>query len=213
MALSDIYMIQDFQSFTDTGEQILNNYFYRRLGTGGSAADLLEGFAAGDHLLEVVAGMQVDNVVHVERRCLNLGNLTDFATDTVNVTGADTSGDMLPLHDAINFTLKVDTRAVRPGSHRISGIPEGASTNGLVVSSGYIDLINLVVSQMSAIIVSSDDSYTPIVVKRVRLEPDADHPRVRYRLPEDDGELVFGNVTAAAVNLLVSHQVSRGNGR
>jgi len=213
MALVDIFMLTFFQVYLPTGESILNNFFFRRAAATGTAADLIDAVNNATDLIGKWQDCQTNNMKGVLLKAINLGLLTDFREEAYAFAGGAVYGGDMPIHDAINFTLRVDTRAVRPGSKRLAGLGEDAVVNGVVTDAGYIAALEALRLELETPQVGALDTYLPIVVKRVLRPPDVDHEHERYTLPETDGELVIGNVTSALVNLRVSHQTSRGNGR
>lgn len=213
MPIADVYMLQMFQTNGAGGEMLLNNFFYERQTAGGSAADLIVAFQNAGLLWDEWKTAQLSQIKHTRRTAICLGSLTDFADSIEADAGVGATGEMLPIHDAVNFTLRLDTRAVRPGSKRLSGLSEAHQSGGIVTDATYIGYLNDIVAGLSATLTGDDDSYKPVVVKRIYEAPDLTHPRARYRLPETTGELVLGHVTGALVNLRISHQTSRGNGR
>lgn len=213
MALNNFWMATLTQNYGASVEPFLNNFFFTSVDVGAGAADLYEAFAAEDSLHEKILGIQNANMHSRNLRVINLGSLTDFFDNPLSGDGAVTAGEMLPPHDVVNFTLKLNTRAVKPGSKRFSGLSESMVASGAITDSGLILAIGTLEIALADVIAGDTTLYTPVVVKRVRIEPDEDHPAVSYRLPETDEELQYGLVTAALVSLKVSHQVSRGNGR
>ena len=120
---------------------------------------------------------------------------------------------MLPLHDAITFALRRNTRVVRPGSKRYSGIPSTKTLAGTVNDATYITALNALRVALYTPLVDVDTvSYTPVIVKRIK-ETDTETGKVTYRMPDDVSELEYGVIVGALVNLRVSNQVSRFNGR
>jgi len=213
MAVGDVYIATLTQKNGQTGERANNMFAYLALDEGCTAVKLAGEFESGTNLVDKINDLQTGICQNVGVRVINLFDLTDFTDEPVSGTGAN-GGDGLPMHSALNFTLKVGTRAVRPGSKRVSFIPESAQVHGLVNDGDYIGLIDILRAQLAATITDTDaDEYQPIVVKRILRPADATHDAPYYTLPYTLAELVYGAVTAAVVNLRVSHQVSRGNGR
>lgn len=203
-------MVRDFQTYE--GEEILNVYFFQDLLLASIAQNVVESFESG--FLPKVVGIQTSNVVHVKLDAVNLADPANFYEKVISSAGTTTS-DPLPAHDAVNYSLRINSRALRPGSKRYCGIAEEYTTKNLVTNSGYIALLETLRGQQSDILLSGIlETFQPIVVKRVKyLPPGHEAPDYAYRLPETEEEFVFGNVVDALLNLKVSHQVSRGNGR
>lgn len=210
MALSDCYMLRDVQTFN--GEKVLNVYFYQDLLLAATAETLVDAWVAG--VQPKVLDIQDVIVRHILVDAVNLAdpaNFFEFAQDV----GGEYDGDALPPHCAVSYGLRLNSRALRPGSKRYTGIPEAVQVNGTITNSTYITQMEALRVQQSDILLSGVlSTFQPIVVKRVPYTPEGSpEGHIAYRLPEDDGEFVFGNVIEALTTTHVSHQVSRGNGR
>jgi len=203
-------MLRDIQEFNN--ELILNVYFYQDLLLASTAQNVVESWIAD--VLPKVETLQVDTLTHKLVDAVNLADPSNFYEIDVDETGGSTA-DGLPPHSAVGYGLRLNSRALRPGSKRYAGIPETSQVDGFLTDETYLGYVETVRIQQSAILLSGVlQTFQPIVVKRVRYAvPGTDPVRYAYRLPEDDGEFVFGNVITALTNLRVSHQVSRGNGR
>lgn len=209
MPINEVWQIN--HEGTLMGERVMNVYHYRLESGTGSALDLSQAFT--DEIQPLLLPWTANNMVWDTIRVINLGDLTDFAIGTVSAAGASVS-NMLPAECAVNLTLRLDTRAVRPGSKRYSAIPVDATTDGLVSDASTITDINaLAVALASPIAYDTEPQavYHPIVVKRVAYVNSNGNDS--YRLPATTLELVFGNVTGVLVNLDISHQDTRDNGR
>lgn len=213
MALADIYQLTLTQRYGTVGEELNMVFFYNKNGSGETAADLAEAFKQSGGVLDAINLIQSSAVNNVRTRTINLGDLGDF--DESAATGVGGQGpDCLPEHSAFGMTLKLDTRAIHPGSKRIPGVSESVQTQGLITDATEITNLNVLAALLAADIEGADTAiYRPIVVKRVPRHDDGPPVRDWYSLPETDGEVVTGHVVFVLVNLKVSHQVSRGNGR
>jgi len=213
MALSDIYELTLAQLYGAGGERLLTKWYYQKAGSGESASDLAEHFFGTGSMLARLNAFQSTKIVNETVRVINLGDLADFADVTLTGGGA-LATDAAPAFCAVGFTLKLDTRAVRPGSKRIPGVSEADQADGIIVNAGVITDINLAAVQMAEDIAGdSAELYRPVVLKRVHIVEAGPPARDFYRLPETDEELVAARVIVALVNMKVTHQVSRGNGR
>lgn len=205
MALSDVFKCTDYQRLP-SGEQILNTYFYQRLDPAGDAPDLLAAFVSD--VGDAVKAVQSVALVHYLWRVESLGDLADF--DEFSVAGdiGDFSPGVRNEWDAYAFTLRPSTRAVRPGSKRIGGVPEADTnyTNGVITGADHLILLQALRVQLGALLEGALSQYQPVIVKRV-LDGGS------YRLPETDLELVSVPVAQVLFNTKISHQVSRGNNR
>lgn len=205
MALSDIYMLTDTQKFSQGGEAV-NVWFYQRLDPAGTAADLLGAFE--EDMIPKMTAFQCNNVAHSDLQCINLGDLEDFAASSPVAVGG-ISSDMLPKFNALNFTLRGNSRAVRPGSKRIAGLAEDGVADGVVTDGTIIGHINTLASQMTTNIEDTAglSAYQHVIIKRVEYTTPGGN--TAWRLPQTGAELVVVPVTAVLVNLTLTSQVSR----
>lgn len=210
MAIADVYMLRNFQRYQN--EDLLNVYFYQDVIVGNNAEDLVEGWKL-DVLPKIVA-CQTAAITHRLVDAVCLGDPSNFFESALTSTG-ELGGDTLPAHNAVNFSLRINSRALRPGSRRLCGIQEEATTLNFITGAGLIGVLNtLRAKYKSKVLVGIIEAYQPIVVKRVPYEiVDVDGTHTAYRLPENDEELVTGDIVECLLNTKISHQVSRGNGR
>lgn len=213
MAVGDVLKLTLTEKWDTGGEKMLNNFYYLVNNAGATAIAFITAWESA--VLPSIRAIQ-HSIVKVDSvRCINLFDLGDFADfNFVGAGTASSTGDVLPMFNAMNISLKLNTRAVRPGSKRFSGIPDDQTTANVVVGSTYITALNTLRDKLVANIpvVSEPGAVTPIVVKRIPVAATTttkDH----YRDPETPEELVYGTIVAGLWNLRVSHQVSRGNGR
>lgn len=204
MAVGDIYMLKDKHRAT-WGTEFLNTYFY--IGSGdGLALNLAQAFA--DEIVADIADLQQTDITHYELEALSLFDPTDFGVVAIDVDGTQTTETSAPF-TAINFSLRLPTRAIKAGSKRIGPVPEDVVVNGVVTDSAYITLLQSVVADLDNQISPTGEpskTFDPVVVKRI---VEGTPPNVSYRLPTSFGEAVYAPVIAALVNLNVSHQVTR----
>lgn len=210
MALSDCYVLRDIQTYDN--EVIENVYFYQDLLLASTAQNVVEAWVLG--VLPKVKDIQTAKIQHTIVDCVNMADNENFFEQRIEESG-NFSVATLPAHDAIAFGLRLNTRAVRPGSKRICGLGETYTTDNLITDSTFLTRVEAYRAQLSDILLSGVlETFQPIVVGRVRYNPDPeDLTHFAYRLPETDEEFRFGNITEALFNNRVSHQVSRGNGR
>lgn len=213
MALSDVYMATLVQRWGAGGERMLNNFFFEATGTGGSASEVSGLFTGGTGLISKIHPIQCDIVKDELLRVINLGSLTDFIETPLTGVGGITNGLAHPAYVALNYTLRLDTRAVRPGSKRFAGVPENWDEAGVINSAPALTTIDDLRTALGVATEITGTTYTPVVVKRVLHPADETHENPWYALPASDEELVLGHVSGVLVNLHLSHQVSRGNGR
>jgi hypothetical protein len=208
MPLNKIYMLDHIQSFNN--EPIHNIYFLESL-DAGDAVDAVSAFTGS--LLTKVRNLQCEQILTTGLRCTNLGSPTDWNEVALSLTGTLTGHEMLPVFNALGYTLKPTNRTIRPGSKRIAGVPETCQVDGTITEGSYITAMETLRAAFGALLTSEDAStFTLVVVKRVKeAVPDTDPVEYTYRLPETDDELVFAPLGAVKTSTKVKHQVSRGN--
>jgi hypothetical protein len=205
--LTKIYQLNHKQDVN--GEELLNIYFFRNLGTGTDAHDLSDAFISD--LQPLILDLQVPNVVTTEIKAFSLGNFADFWVEPENEAGTADPTDPLPIFNAINYTLRPTTREIRPGSKRIAGIPESVTTFNNITFAAYLTSMEALRVAFGTPIGTDPDFFELVVVKRIKYEvPDSDPVRFAYRLPETDEEAVVANLGAVLTTPRISHQVSRG---
>lgn len=205
MALADVYQLVLTQTFA--GKELNNVFFFNRSDGAGGAGVLCAAFDSD--YLPVINAMQSTGILNQQIFAFSLGNLSDFSTLPISGTG-DLSGQALPPQDAISFSFKLNTRAIRPGGKRIAGIPESAQSGGQIEDAGYLDAIEDVRILLGTDLVGGGTTYQPVVVKRVKTAiPGTTPTEYTYRLPEDDDDLVLGGIVAVLTSDLVKSQVSR----
>jgi len=204
MALGDIYAVKDFHRAAYATE-FLNVYFYQGIGTG-LAAGLADAYVSA--ILPLILPLQPIDITHYKIDVASLFDLSDFSTLTISEVGTVAVETSAP-YTAVNFALRLPTRAIRPGSKRIGPVPETATQNGVITLASYLTSLEALRAELDDIISDPDDllaTYSPVVVKRIKFIEDG---KVKYRLPTTSAEAVFANVIGATLNVLTSHQVSR----
>lgn len=205
MGASDLYMLTD--RGTLRGQEIINVWFYRQNITIGSspAEALVDGYLA--ELLPVICAFQPADVLHTEVEAQNLFNPSDKHVRGISEPGAyglDPSSNF----DAIGYALSQDNGAVKNGAKRFAGVADAAEEEGVITSVGYLALLAALAAVIpEPLAVGLTDVFFPVIVKRV-LEGVG-----QYRLPETLSEAVYGSVTDAVFNPLVTTQNSRKIGR
>lgn len=207
MSLNTIYQLRHVQQFGTGGKMLENVYFFNHTAGLGVAIDLAQDFQ--NIMLPLVHALQSNVVVDKSIDVINLGNLGDFYSTPV-IDSGDHDAQSLPPYAAVGFTQKLDTRAVRKGSKRISGVPEFAQSNGVITDGGYITAMNNLRAQLQIAMTSVSDTWLPVVLKRVKTAVEGTVPQqYKYRLPRTDGELVVGNVVTCLTSPALTHQTSR----
>lgn len=210
MALEDIYVLDMKQSFNN--EPIHNIFTFERLGEG-TAVELINAFQAD--IYPAISAVQCEQITTDFIKAYSLGNLGDLSEETVSDEGNIEGADMLPVFNAVNFSLKPTGRAVRPGSKRFAGIPESVVTDGQITDSAYIAGLNGIRTAFGLeISVDETNFWRMVIVKRIKYLPEDNPPdKFAYRFPEEGDPLVYAPLRNVTLNLKVSHQTSRGNGR
>lgn len=207
VALNTIYQLRHFQQLD--GQDIENIYFYRHAAGTGVATDLALDFEA--NVLPLVRALQVSQVTDVGIQAYNLGDLGDFVN--LPVVGGGTYGSVpyKPSFVAVGFSMKVNTRAVRQGSKRISGVPTEVANGDTITSSGYIAAMEALRLQLGTNLTGGGDTFTPIVVKRVKtLVAGTTPPKYKYNLPVPPAtDATVGDVVAVLTSNDLTSQVSR----
>lgn len=206
MALDNLFVLDFCQVFVSKD---IHNIFTYEGEVGGTAANLADAFI--EDVVPDINAFQMDEIKNVSVTVTNLGDLGDNSFMTVAGAGALTDGDMLPLFNAVNFTLKTANRAVRPGSKRFSGLSEASQAGGRINSPDVIALLETMRGTLIAPIeAEAGFSFNPVVIKRVKyVVPDSDPVRYAYRFPEIGETPVYSILGGVLVNLDVSHQTSR----
>lgn len=213
MALSDVFMATFEQHVSGSAEQLLNMFFYRKNTGLGTAQDLWETLTDDGNLIDLINNCQVTQVVNSNLKVINLGDLEDFY-DVGVPNGGVLESEMLPIFNAMSFTLKLSTRAVKPGRKSFSGLGESFQANGVITFGdvlGNMEVLRIALAAVTGVTGGID--YQPVVIKRVLRAADETHPNPRYTLPITDEELVVADVVAAVFSTRIKHQTSRGNGR
>lgn len=194
------------------GEEMRNVFFYRKLAAGTNALQFNTLFDA--QVIPDIVTLTTSNIFYDRLFTVNMGVPTDFHEFVLGDTGGAVEAS-LPMHTAINYTLKLNTREIRPGSKRFSGIPEAATNFNIVNNAGYLAFVETLRLQLGADLTDAGNpAWKPVVVKRIPYNPGGGGPPfTSYRLPAAGDPLVVGDVVTVLFNARISHQVSRGNGR
>lgn len=207
MPLNTIYQVRARQTFDIGGKELETVWFFDHTAGSGTAADLAVAFGAARG--DLMNAFQTELIKNLSIDIINLGNPGDFVSLPWLGTGA-LAQDTLPPFNAVGFTMKVNTRAVRKGSKRVSGLAETDVTNGEITGTTTLANIELLRIAMAQEIVDASDTWLPVVVKRIKeAVPGTTPTRYTYRLPTTGDPLVTGEVVVALTNPNVAHQVSR----
>ena len=210
MALDGIMVVKLYQEFAN--EQLLNVFTFQA-DAGMTAVDVRTAFQSD--LLTPIRGAQCAQLLSKRIVTQNLGDLGDNDDHDISLGGSIGGDQMLPVFNAINYTLRPASRVVRPGSKRFAGVSENAQVDGTVTDTGWLTAIEAVRVALDTPISVDDTLFaTPIIVKRVKYHPTGSpEGHFAYRFPETDEELVFSLLSGVKSNTRISHQVSRGNSR
>lgn len=207
MPLNKVYQVRARQHWGGSNKPFESVFFFEHTAGEGNWGDLAEVF--GTTIGAKINDLQTTTVHNDSIDVINLGDPVDFGFALWAGLGAyDESA--LPPYAAIGFTFKLNTRAVRHGGKRISGIPESVADNGKIVDAAYRakrELLRLVMQQE---LVDADNTWLPVVVKRIRTPVAGTVPQqYKYALPKSGDPLVLGEVVAVLTSDDLSHQVSR----
>lgn len=201
-----IFEVVDVQD--NNGQEMLNVYFYRRdslVAEGTPEAQLLaEEFST--NVVPPVTNIQNETITHTAVRVRNLFDPTDAYEYLISVPGVYNHVDEMSTYQAINFTLAHDNPAIKKGRKAFGGFEESHAADGIVAGAGFIDnLLDVAIAILDPLPSGIIDTFFPVIVGRIL---DAGN----YRLPEDVGEAIFGGLTSATFNPLVTTQNSRKMG-
>lgn len=206
-AINDVYQIVDTSVMN--GQKVLNVYFYRVQSTtlGANAADVVSAFIAT--VLPAVVNFQSSSVVHTSIVATNLYDETDAHEELISTPGV-ADGDPVGTFEAVPFRLVGDNAAVRAGAKRYAGVTEEDQVDGVITDGGVLTILNTLADVLAGAVnygLIDAGILIPVIMARILVSQGV------YRLPANQGEAVFSNVTDALFSPLVSSQVSRKIGR
>lgn len=207
MALDTIYQVRARQTWGVGGKELETVWFYDRTAGVGNAADMAENW--GTSIGALMNDLQCSVVRNYSIDVINLGDLGDFAS-VPWIGGGLGVEQSHPPFVSVGYTMKVNTRAVRKGSKRISGIPESADTDGVITAAPYKAAMESLRIAMQQEIVDESNTWLPVVVKRIKEPVVGTVPQqYTYRLPTVGDPLVLGEVVVVLTSFNLTHQVSR----
>jgi hypothetical protein len=215
MANGDIYELTHNSIFG--GQDVDNVYYYLQddnFPVGVSEAQIAAGVATRFYATVATAlkACLTGDVAFQSIYVRNLFDPTSFHTEYVTDVGTHqiASGDTLPPHDAVNITFSTANQQIGPGSKRLSGIAEGAQTDGIITSvsllAAYAAYAASATGVMGVLLSGVTVNFLPIIVKRINI---SDAGVIKYRLPQDANEAQFAQLDLFAVNPVISTQRSR----
>lgn len=166
MALNDVYLVRDIQSYI--GSLTLNTYFYRLTTVGTNpipAAALNAGFQSG-----IVANrvpIQANALLNTGVEVINLRDLADYSLDnTVSPATGSIASQGTPPFVALSFRAARANPGQRYAFKRIGGLTE-TLVEGNIVNSGFTAAVNAFAAALGATIPGADGSlWTPVQVQR-----------------------------------------------
>jgi hypothetical protein len=208
VATTGLYQLNHKQTYL--GEDIENVYFFRREDAGTDHVDLIDAFIAD--VLPAVQALQAPQIITASIKAQSLGNLSDFGEQIVNTPGTYDPSEILPIFNAIGYTFRSANRGVRPGSKRITGIPETVQAGGIVTLSVYLTRMEACRVAMDSVIGTSPGFFTPIIVKRIKTAVPGTTPvKYKYTLPAVGDDATIATFLGVFTSPIITHQVSRGN--
>lgn len=202
MAFGDVYELIDVQELA--GQEVLNVYFYRQnnLAVTVTADDLIDSYVG--QVLPELAATQTDNILHTSIRARNLYTPADSAVQAISVSGDRAVGDYVSTFNAIGYRLDQDNGSVKDGAKRFAGYHESDTADGVITDPAMVALLTTLAAALTGTLdFGILATWLPIIVKRILVSPGV------YRLPDNAGETVYGSITDAVFNPLVTSQVSR----
>jgi len=194
MTLASTYVLRHIQNCQN--QEIENVYFFNHSVGDGLSTDLALDFEG--QWLNAILDLQTNAMVTTGIAVYNMADLSDFANLPLNSTGRRGLVEQLPTFAAVGYTFKLNTRAVRPGSKRIAGIPESVTSLNQIIDVDYLGFMEALRLKFQAPMVGAADTWNLIVVKRVKTPIVGTVPlKYNYRLPETESDFVAGNVLSA----------------
>lgn len=166
MAVNDVYLVRDIQSYI--GSQVLNIYFYRQTvaGTNPSpAAALTQSFEA--IIVDRRAAIQANALLNVGIEVINLRDLTDYNLDnTITPATGDIVSQGTPPFVALSFRAARLNPGQRYAFKRIGGLTETLVT-GNTTDPSFNTAIQTLATAMGTTMINPDGSeWQPVMVQR-----------------------------------------------
>lgn len=212
--LGDVYEIVDRQTLF--GQEVLNVFQFRQIAnfvtTLSNIAEVAKDCYIEQYLPDILE-IQTNDVTHVNITVKNLFDTDDYFAEDINevgVIGGGSPADTQSTFNAYSFTTRGSGITVKPGGKRFAGVADSFITDGVITDAGTLTKLATVGSRLGTSMtvgtIILDPIFQPILVKRVRSGVSPDY---EYRMPVNEGELVYANIQNALLKLLVSSQVSR----
>lgn len=186
-----------------------NIFFYNHISGEGFATDLALAFESD--VLNNIIPLQVANALWEGIQCYNMGDYSDFVNLPLATSGSYGDVPREPVFVAVGYSLKLNTRAIRQGSKRFSGIPSEVSNEEIITSAGYLASMEALRLALLANVTGSGDVWEPTVIKRVKTPVAGTVPlKYRYNLPVPPATTAdTGKVVAVTTSSVLTSQVSR----
>lgn len=186
-AVGDVYQVLVRATRGGGVNQILNVFFYRMVQAGLGAAEL------GNQFHLIVYGDMRDclgtgyNGERIE--VANLFDPTDF--DVVDTSGENglLAGTMMPSFVCSSFQCIRKRLDMRHGWKRLGPITEEVCTGDTYTAAYELACDDLRDRMGYTLQEAAADAFEPVIVKRIKEEPVPG--KFTYRLPENQGELVY----------------------
>lgn len=208
MALDDLFQLT--HKYAAFGKNMHNVYHVERANAGEVAQDVNDAFA--NSILPVIRLLQPSAFNNIELVTFNLGDETDFHTQTISAPGLRAGTTNEPSFVAAGVRFPTLNRAVHSGQKRFAGLMEFDITDG-VIEAVAIGLVEDIADVLIANWLASADSHhvgNYVIIERVCETVDPVTGKcTEYRLPEDAETPVYYTPTARVVNPNASSQVSR----
>ena len=166
MAVNDIYLVRDIQSYI--GSQILNVYFYRQTVAGSNplpASQLCAAFQTT--VVDVRSALQANALLNVGVEVINLGNLADYFLDnTVVPSTGDIVSQGTPPFVALSFRAARFNPGQRYAYKRIGGLTETLVTGNTTDASFNTQIAAMAAALGAGPNGADGSSFEPVLVSR-----------------------------------------------
>jgi len=193
------------------GQQVNNVYYFEAAVSEASLSDLAAWFET--NVVPDVKAVQNVDVSHLNLRLRNLFNLGETYEEPLTGTGSSLAGAViLPSFMAQQVRLDHPIGDIRSGFKRWSGLNENMLENALLAAT-QVTLLESLAGNLINPPTDSNPDWAHVVVKRICQTPNPDPEGtpscLKYRLPENQGELEVGYPTSYEVYSQPTSQNSR----
>lgn len=191
--------------------QNCNNVYYFVAVASTTLTTLTSWFEA--NVVPKVKAVQVDLVTHVNLRVRNVFVPSETYEEPLTGTGAIVSNLVeLPAYMAYTIRLDHENGNVRPGFKRYVGVEELGIEDALLTATRVALLVTLGNILLNPAVPTTNPQFTHVVVNRVCETPNTPGlipACLKYRLPENSGELDAGTIVSGEVYAQPTTQNSR----